>query len=153
MLTAGTGSSARLLVPRNSKHTPVSGEALALETGSISAMAMLRQSSITEMFSPGVASCFTLTRTGIERTMAAVFGPRTDSGLDRRTQAKNRQEESTMISKTLRIALTMVLASFALSSAAWAATCSNASLSGTYGFLHGGTDSLGTCQRVEPGHV
>jgi hypothetical protein len=58
-----------------------------------------------------------------------------------------------MISKTLRIALTMVLASFALSSAAWAATCSNASLSGTYGFLHGGTDSLGTCQRVEPGHV
>jgi len=39
-----------------------------------------------------------------------------------------------MISKTLRIALTIVLASFALSSAAWAATCSNASLSGTTGF-------------------
>ena len=38
----------------------------------------------------------------------------------------------------------IVLASFALSSAAWAATCSNASLSGTYGFLHGGTDSNGT---------
>jgi len=41
-----------------------------------------------------------------------------------------------MISKTFRIALTIVLASFALSSAAWAATCSNASLSGTYGFRH-----------------
>jgi hypothetical protein len=38
----------------------------------------------------------------------------------------------------------IVLASFALSSAAWAATCSNASLSGTYGFLHLGTDSNGT---------
>jgi hypothetical protein len=37
----------------------------------------------------------------------------------------------------------IVLASFALSSAAWAATCSNASLSGTYGFLHDGTDSNG----------
>jgi hypothetical protein len=52
-----------------------------------------------------------------------------------------------MISKTLRIALTIVLASFALSSAAWAAgsnaPCSNASLSGTYGFLHGGTDGAG----------
>jgi hypothetical protein len=49
-----------------------------------------------------------------------------------------------MISKTLRIARMFVLASFALSSAAWAATCSNASLSGTYGFLHDGTDSNGT---------
>ena len=48
-----------------------------------------------------------------------------------------------MISKMFRIALTIVLASFALSSAAWA-TCSNASLSGTYGFLHGNTDSNGT---------
>jgi hypothetical protein len=48
-----------------------------------------------------------------------------------------------MISKTFRIALTIVLASFALSSAAWAATCSNASLSGTYGFLHDGTDGNG----------
>jgi hypothetical protein len=47
-----------------------------------------------------------------------------------------------MISKTFRIALTIVLASFALNSAAWA-TCSNASLSGTYGFLHGGTDKAG----------
>jgi len=36
------------------------------------------------------------------------------------------------------------LASFALSSAAWAATCSNASLNGTYGFLHSGTASDGT---------
>ena len=49
-----------------------------------------------------------------------------------------------MISKTFRIARMIVLASFALSSAAWAATCSNASLSGTYGFLHDGTDSTGT---------
>ncbi len=48
-----------------------------------------------------------------------------------------------MISKTLRIARMIVLATFALSSAAWAATCSNASLSGTYGFLHAGTDSHG----------
>ena len=52
-----------------------------------------------------------------------------------------------MISKTLRIALTIVLTSYALSSAAWAAgsnaPCSNASLSGTYGFLHSGVDSHG----------
>jgi hypothetical protein len=58
-------------------------------------------------------------------------------------QEKNREDERTMISKTLRIALTIVLASFALSSDAWAATCSNASLSGTYAFLHGGTDGAG----------
>ena len=49
-----------------------------------------------------------------------------------------------MISKTFCIARVIVLASFAFSSAAWAATCSNASLRGTYGFLHGGTDSNGT---------
>ena len=49
-----------------------------------------------------------------------------------------------MIFKTFRIARMIVLASVALSSAAWAGTCSNASLSGTYGFLHGGTDSNGT---------
>src|SRR5277367_4952681 len=49
-----------------------------------------------------------------------------------------------MISKAFRIARLIVLASFAFSSAAWAATCSNASLSGTYGFLHDGTDSNGT---------
>ncbi|MGA7293803.1 MAG: hypothetical protein WBW53_09565 [Terriglobales bacterium] len=48
-----------------------------------------------------------------------------------------------MISKTFRIAQMIVLASFALSSAAWAATCSNASLSGTYGLLKGGTDKAG----------
>lgn len=47
-----------------------------------------------------------------------------------------------MICKTFRIALTIVLASFALSSAA-RATCSNASLRGTYGFLHGGVDGNG----------
>jgi hypothetical protein len=49
-----------------------------------------------------------------------------------------------MISKTFRIARMIVLASFALSSAVWATTCSNASLSGTYGFVHLGTDSNGT---------
>jgi len=49
-----------------------------------------------------------------------------------------------MISKTFRIARVIILAGFALSSAAWAATCSNASLSGPYGFLHDGTDSNGT---------
>lgn len=49
-----------------------------------------------------------------------------------------------MTSKTSYIARMIVLASFALSSAAWAATCSNASLSGTYGFVHLGTDSTGT---------
>ncbi len=48
-----------------------------------------------------------------------------------------------MISKTIRIAGIIVLASFALSSAA-GATCSNASLSGTYGFLHSGTAGDGT---------
>jgi hypothetical protein len=46
-----------------------------------------------------------------------------------------------MVSKMCRIASMIVLATFASSSAAWAATCSNASLSGTYGFMHGGTDS------------
>jgi hypothetical protein len=48
-----------------------------------------------------------------------------------------------MISKTFRIASLVVLATFAFSSAAGATTCSNASLSGTYGFLHDGTDSTG----------
>src|SRR5271154_4114529 len=49
-----------------------------------------------------------------------------------------------MISKTFRVARMIVLASLALSSAPWATTCSNASLSGTYGFLHDETDSNGT---------
>jgi hypothetical protein len=40
----------------------------------INVIGMLRQQSITEMFSPGVANCFTLTRTGTERTIAAVIG-------------------------------------------------------------------------------
>ncbi len=48
-----------------------------------------------------------------------------------------------MVSKMFRIAPMIVLASFALSSAAWA-TCSNASLSGTYELLHGGTAMDGT---------
>lgn len=47
-----------------------------------------------------------------------------------------------MISKMYRIALTVV-ASFVLSSAA-SATCSNAPLSGTYGFIDGGTISSDT---------
>ena len=51
-----------------------------------------------------------------------------------------------MIFQTIRIAPMVVLASFALSSAAratdWAA-CSNASLSGTYGFLHSGIGPSG----------
>jgi len=37
----------------------------------------------------------------------------------------------------------IILASFAFSSTAWGATCSSASLNGTYGFLHDGTDSSG----------
>ena len=49
-----------------------------------------------------------------------------------------------MTYKMFRIALAIVLASFGLDSAAWAAKCSNASLSGTYGFVHDGTDSNGT---------
>jgi hypothetical protein len=48
-----------------------------------------------------------------------------------------------MISKTFRIARMIALATFAFSSAAWAAACSNASVNGTYGFLHDGTDSNG----------
>lgn len=47
-----------------------------------------------------------------------------------------------MIPKTFPIAFTIVLTSFALSSTS-GATCSNASLSGTYGFLHDGTNSSG----------
>jgi hypothetical protein len=39
-----------------------------------------------------------------------------------------------MISKTLRIVRMFVLTSFALSSAAWAATCSSASLVAPTGF-------------------
>lgn len=54
-----------------------------------------------------------------------------------------------MISKTFRIARMIVLASFALSSAA-GATCSNASLSGTYGFLHGGVDAHGAPKVALP---
>jgi hypothetical protein len=48
-----------------------------------------------------------------------------------------------MVSKMCRIARMIVLATFAFSSAAWAATCSNASLSGTYGFLGEGTNTKG----------
>ena len=48
-----------------------------------------------------------------------------------------------MISKIFRIAGMIVLASLAVGSAA-GASCSNVSLSGTYGFLHSGTASDGT---------
>jgi hypothetical protein len=46
-------------------------------------------------------------------------------------------------SKIFRIAPIVVLVGLAISSTAWA-TCSNDSVSGTYGFLHDGTDSNGT---------
>lgn len=49
-----------------------------------------------------------------------------------------------MVSKMCRIASMIVLATFAFNSAARAATCSNASLSGIYGFMHGGTAVTGT---------
>jgi len=58
-------------------------------------------------------------------------------------QTKNREEESTMISKMFRIARMIVLASLTLSSAAWAATCSNASARGIYGSLGEGTNPAG----------
>lgn len=48
-----------------------------------------------------------------------------------------------MISRTFRIARMIVLASFALSSAASASTCTNASLSGIYGSLGEGTNPAG----------
>jgi hypothetical protein len=48
-----------------------------------------------------------------------------------------------MIFKTFRIARMIVLAGLALTPASWAATCSNASLSGPYGFVHDGVDSTG----------
>ena len=51
-----------------------------------------------------------------------------------------------MTCKMFRIDLTLVLA-FALSSVAGAATCSNYSLSGTYGLLHGGTAVTGLPTR------
>jgi len=47
-----------------------------------------------------------------------------------------------MIRNTFRIASLIILAAFAYCSAA-RATCSNASLSGTYGFLHDATDTTG----------
>jgi hypothetical protein len=59
-----------------------------------------------------------------------------------KTRIKDQNAKDIMISKTIRIASAIVLASFAFSSAA-GATCSNASLSGAYGFLHDGTDSTG----------
>ena len=48
-----------------------------------------------------------------------------------------------MSSERFRFVRIIFLAGFTLSSAAWATTCSNASLRGTYGFLHDGTDSTG----------
>jgi hypothetical protein len=54
-----------------------------------------------------------------------------------------------MNSKIFRMAPMIVLAGLALSSAAEAATCSNASFSGTYGFVTGGTniDGASTMNR------
>jgi hypothetical protein len=57
-------------------------------------------------------------------------------------QNKDQNEEDIMISKTFRFALAILLASLVFSSAA-GATCSNASLSGAYGFQHDGTGSNG----------
>jgi hypothetical protein len=48
-----------------------------------------------------------------------------------------------MVSKMFGITSAILLASLALSSTVWAAPCSNASLSGSYGFLHLSTDSTG----------
>jgi hypothetical protein len=56
---------------------------------------------------------------------------------------QRQNEESTMISKMFRIALTIVLASFALGAVAWA-KCSNSSVTGIYGYLGGGIDNDGT---------
>jgi hypothetical protein len=57
-----------------------------------------------------------------------------------------------MISKTFHVALAIVVASFALSSAAGATFCSNASLSGNYGLLTSGTSAAGT-PKPDPVHV
>ena len=48
-----------------------------------------------------------------------------------------------MVAKIFRAVLTSILASFVLSSPAWA-TCSNTSLSGVYGFVGGGTNGSAT---------
>ena len=69
--------------------------------------------------------------------MAAVFGAKKEI-----PRSIDELKESTMISKMFRIALTTVLASFALSSAAWA-TCSNASVRGINGSLGEGTNPEG----------
>jgi len=52
---------------------PVPGRELQPLKSSAFHGARLRQQSIAEMFSPGVANCFTLTRTVMEPTMAAKF--------------------------------------------------------------------------------
>jgi hypothetical protein len=48
-----------------------------------------------------------------------------------------------MILKTIQIARLILLVNFALGSVSWA-NCSNASLNGTYGFLHSGIGPSGT---------
>src|SRR5579862_3616735 len=53
------------------------------------------------------------------------------------------KKERTMIFKALRLARIIVFASLAISSAAWARTCSNSSLAGAYGFLGSGTNTKG----------
>jgi hypothetical protein len=56
---------------------------------------------------------------------------------------RHKEEEITMVSKICIIVSLIVVATFAFSPAA-SATCSEASLSGTYGFLTGGTSGAGT---------
>jgi hypothetical protein len=72
----------------------------------------------------GQLNRFALTRAGIAQTMATAFGAR------RTFRAKETNasagKENSMISKTFRIVRMIVLASFALSSAAWACTTGRA---------------------------
>jgi hypothetical protein len=71
------------------------------------------------------------------------LGQKKTPGSIHKRQQKTGEEESIMISKIFGIAGMIFLASFAVRSAA-GATCSNASLSGTYGFVHGTTDNNGS---------
>ncbi len=88
------------------------------------------------------AGAATSARQRLTATFAGNGALKFASLLDNERKQRERKE-SAMISKTFRIARMIVLASLTFSAAAWAATCSNASLSGTYGFLHDGTESNG----------
>ena len=61
------------LLPALGSHL-LSAVASGLSLPVVGEMAIFRQQSITEMFSPGVANCFTLTRIGIERTIGSRSG-------------------------------------------------------------------------------